>query len=226
MYHKLQEGAIFIADAHYPNHKANELLELLNAINNGTIKTAQLILLGDIFDLLVGNSPYLKKQFSQEIELINTIASKIEVLYLEGNHDFYLTPLFSSKVKVIPIQKQPFIMQNSNTTYALCHGDKYTMPLKYRLYTKLIRNPLLLKLLPDSIAINKLKQMQQKKICKKIPNFNTIATKIKTNYTSDYIIEGHYHQGKIIDNYYALPSFGCSTKVAIFQNNSLGFKTL
>ena len=225
MYHKLQQGATFIADAHYPNHKREEFLKLLYSINTQEIQTPQLILMGDIFDLLVGNSLYLQKRFANEIALINQIAQKIEVIYLEGNHDFYLNPLFSRDVQVVPIEKQPLILTHNNKSYALSHGDKYAMKQRYKLYTKLIRLPIVLKLLPDTIAINKLKSMQAKKICKEIQNFNQLVAKIAQNYNTDYIIEGHYHQAKKIGNYFALPSFACDTQVAIFNGDTLDYTT-
>ena len=225
MYHKLKLGAIFLADAHYPNHKREEFLKLLNSINTQKIQTPQLILMGDIFDLLVGNSPYLKKRFTNEIALINQIAQKIEVIYLEGNHDFYLRPLFSRDVHIVPIEKQPLTLTHNNKSYALSHGDKYVMKRRYKLYTKLIRLPIVLKLLPDTIAVNKLKSMQEKKICKEIQNFKQLVAKIAQNYNTNYIIEGHYHQAKKIDNYFALPSFACDTQVAIFNGATLDYTT-
>ncbi len=220
MYHKLQKGAILLADAHYPNHKKEEFLSFLEDIKTKKISTPQLILMGDIFDLLVGNSSYLKKRFSKEIALLEAIANNIEVLYLEGNHDFYLKPLFK-KVQPIAIQNQPLFLENNQKTYALSHGDKYATSFAYKLYTKLIRNPFLLKLLPEIIAKKQLQKMQSKNICKKIKNFDTIIKEIKNFYKSDYIIEGHFHQGVVRDNYIALPSFACSLKYAIFDGEGI-----
>jgi UDP-2,3-diacylglucosamine hydrolase len=218
---ELKTGALFIADAHYPNH-GKEFLTLLQNIECGKIKTPQLILMGDIFDLLVGSSKYLKEKFKTEITLIDNIAKKIEVIYIEGNHDFNLRPLFKN-VLVIPIQQQPLLMHHNKQTIALSHGDKYCMRLSYKIYTKTIRNPLVLKLIPDSYAKNKLQSMQRKKICKKIKNFKSLAKKIAKNYTADLIIEGHYHQGVIIDNYISLPSFACSGKIAVYKANEVLF---
>ena len=225
MFHKLKVGAIFIADSHYPHHKKSEFLELLKKIRDKKIKTPQLILMGDIFDLLVGNSTYLLKKFKNEIALLEDISKSIEVIYLEGNHDFYLKPIFKN-IKTISIKNQPFIMEYQDITYALSHGDKFNMSLKYKIYTTLIRNPLILKILPDYVAKWQLNKMKSKKICKKIENFSNLAKNIAKNYSSNFIIEGHYHQGLRVDNYFGLPSFGCSTKVAIFNGKELEFRVL
>jgi len=225
MYLNLKEGALLVADAHYPNHKKEQFLKLLNSINSNKIKTPQLILMGDIFDLLVGNSPYLKLKFKDEIKLLDEIAKKIEVIYLEGNHDFYLKPLFKN-IKVIPLQKQPLLGKLKDKIIALSHGDIFITPLNYKIYTKVIRNPLILKILPDLIAKYKLKSMQKKSLCKDIKNFKDIVKQKRRLYKSDIIIEGHFHQGIIVNNYYALPSFACNEKVAIVKNSKLEYQNL
>ncbi len=215
---KLRKGAIFIADAHYPNHKKKEFISFLYDIKYKKIIASQLILMGDIFDLLVGESKYLENRFKKEIYLLEDIAKDIEVIYLEGNHDFNLKKFFK-RVKVFPIKKQPLILKYNNKTYALSHGDKFNTPLIYKTYTKIIRNPLILKIIPDFFAKKQLLKMKNKKICKKIINFKNIIHKITQNYKSDYIIEAHFHQGTIIKNYISLPSFACSLKYAILQEN-------
>ncbi len=78
---KIEQGAIFIADAHYPNH-GDTLLKLLNSINNGKIKTPQLFLVGDIFDLLFGYNDYIKSFSEDVIELLNGLSLQIEISIL------------------------------------------------------------------------------------------------------------------------------------------------
>ena len=222
MYHKLQEGAIFIADSHYPNHKREEFLEFLEAINSAKIETSQLIFMGDNFDLLVGNSSYLENKFKKETDLINQIASNIEVIYLEGNHDFNLSPILKG-VKVVPFNNQPLILESNGKTYGISHGDKFAQSKIYYFYTKLIRSATIIKLIPDFIAKYMLKKMKSKKICKEIKNFEEIAKNISSFYSANYIIEGHFHQGKRVKNYISLPSFACSKKVAIFKDGNIDF---
>ncbi len=43
------------------------------------------------------------------------------------------------------------------------------------------------------------------------------------NYKADIVIEGHYHQGVIIDKYVSLPSLACSGKVGVFNGESVEF---
>jgi len=221
----LKDGALLIADAHYPNHKKEQFLKLLKLIDSKELQVTQLILMGDIFDLLVGNSPYLKNRFSKEIALLESIATNIEVIYLEGNHDFYLKPLFKN-VKVIPIKKQPLLAKLGSKSISLSHGDRYLMSLSYKIFTKIIRAPITLKLLPDLVAKKKLKSMSKKVLCRDILNFKAKVLSIKKHYKSDIIVEGHYHQGVILDNYYALPSFACNEGFAMVENGKIIYKKI
>jgi len=225
MFHKLQEGAIFIADSHYPSHNKEEFINLLNGIKNGSIKTPQLFLMGDIFDLLIGESKFLVEFYKKEIALLEEIAQNIEVIYLEGNHDFDLDSIFRN-VKIIKITKQPFVVEHNGKTYGLSHGDKYNTNLIYKIYTALIRNKFILKVLPQKIAINNFNKMPHKKICKEIENFPAIVKNILKKYKTNYAVEGHFHQGLIIDNYISLPSFACAQKVAIYRKNAIDFVSL
>ncbi len=218
MSHRVLDGAIFIADAHYPNH-SKEFKDFLFDIKSQKIVTSQLFLMGDIFDLLVGQSSYLKELFKEEIALIDDIAKNIEVIYLEGNHDFNLDTLFKN-VQVVSIDNQPLFFENAS----LSHGDKYCTTFSYKLYTKLIRNPFFLRLIPQKYAKYKLNKLSNKKICKKIENFEKIVLDIKKYYPKNLIIEGHFHQGEIYKNYIALPSFACSREYAIFKNSQIEFK--
>ena len=220
----LKKGAILIADAHYPNHNKS-LLDILVGLDSGKLNCPQLILMGDIFDLLVGNSSHLKKLFKTEIELIDRLAKKIEVIYIEGNHDFNLKPLFKN-VKIFTIEQQPAIFKFGEKRAALSHGDRFEMSLSYKIYTKLIRNPIILKLLPEFIAKNKLASMKNKHICKKIKNFDNLAKKIAKNYRADIVIEGHYHQGVVVENYISLASLACSERVGVFNGESIEFSKI
>jgi len=217
----LKKGAILIADSHYPTHKKEEFLSFLYAIENRTLKTEQLFLMGDIFDLLVGTSSYLKNEHKEEIALINKIAQKIEVYYLEGNHDFCLKNVFNQNVKIIPIQNQPLILTHNSKTYALAHGDIHNKQKRYLTYSKIIRSKIVLSFIPDFVAKIVLKKLSKKRICKEIKNFQSLVKSFKTK--TDYAIEGHFHQGITIDNYTAMPSFACSQKVGRFNGECVEF---
>lgn len=215
MFLKIEESAIFIADAHF-NKKNTELLFFLKMLELKKIQTTQLFLMGDIFDFISGESKYFIKVNKEVISLLNFLSEKIQMIYLEGNHDYNLKSIFKN-IKIVPLHKQPIVVKLDERTVALSHGDNF-MNWKYKLYSRIIRNSLLLKFLNGidfNFFISKIleKNLLKKNICQNIENFEDIVKKRLINYNSDIIIEGHYHQGLefIFDNkkYINIPSLCC-----------------
>ncbi len=225
----LKEGALIISDAHYCSHRT-ELLHLLIAIESGKIQTPQLILMGDVFDLLFGYIPITQDRNREAIDIINLINQKIDVLYLEGNHDFQLQNIFPD-IHVIPIEAQPFICSYENKTVALAHGD-YRGDWKYRLYLNIIRSAIMLKVLNkiDSLRSHSIikwldNYLNNKDDCYVIEEFETLITahrELFESFSCDYIIEGHFHQNLTIRfeafEYINLAAFACNQRYFIVQS--------
>lgn len=226
---KIRSGALFVADAH-ESAKRKEFFQLLQDIDSGKIQTSQLFLMGDIFDLLVGEVENCVKKYHSYIQLLEKIAQNIEVYYFEGNHDFCLENIFLH-VKIFPLSKQPCLCEFEDGQKAyLLHGDKYG-GLTHRLYTGLIRNKSFLKLLNfidkkiDYALSNKIENsLLEKNICSKIPNFKElICKKIYSYYPKDilFVIEGHYHQDSQFQcekvSYVNFSSFACNQSYFIVE---------
>jgi len=214
----IQEGAFFIADAHDSDERSFFFDFLLHVKQN---PPPQLFLMGDMFDLLVGNVRHGVQKYQHYIDLIEEIAQSCEVYYFEGNHDFNLTQLFLH-VKVIPIEEQPLLCQlPSGKSCLLLHGDKYGS-LLHRCYTKMIRNKGVLSILSglDVLLHGAISQKIQndqckKRLCQKIENFTTqMQRKLFLYPKADVIAEGHYHQNvDFMDSgvhYINFSSFACN----------------
>jgi UDP-2,3-diacylglucosamine hydrolase len=226
---EIKNGAIFIADAH-ESARRKEFLHFLQALENGEIQTRQLFLMGDIFDLLVGEVKNCVKKYHPYILLLEKLAQKIEIFYFEGNHDFCLEKIFLH-VKVIPLCAQPLkcTFENGKKAYLL-HGDKYG-GFVHSLYTAVIRSKKFLKILDffdrkiDYWLSNKIESgLLEKNICSKIPEFEKlILRKVKAYYPSDaeYILEGHYHQNRQFSvnqaTYINFSSFACNQSYFIVE---------
>ena len=89
----IKEQALFIADSHYPHH-GDAFLDLLKKLEHGVLKTTQLFLMGDNFDLLFGHNDYIQTFSKEAIDHLQTLSQKIEIYYFEGNHDFCLKEVF------------------------------------------------------------------------------------------------------------------------------------
>lgn len=219
---EIKEGALFISDAH-DNVTREAFYRFLCDIDEGEIDAKQLFLMGDMFDLLIGQISYTHTHYRKTIDRINQLSQKVEIIYFEGNHDFNLKKLFP-RVNIIPLQRQPMKLRFQERTIYLSHGDWNETTL-YRIYAKLIRNPFLLatlnlldKLRNHQISKSILKKQQQKYICKKSACFKKkIKQKIQKydieTSKIDFICEGHHHQNRefVFDTltYKNFSSFAC-----------------
>lgn len=226
--------AIFISDVH-ESYQDEFFWEFLLFLENSSIK--QVFFMGDIFDFLVGeieNTCFLAKRY---IDKINQIALNKEVHYFEGNHDFNLAKLFKN-VKVYTFLQQPSIFSFHDKKVLMLHGDKFA-DFSYQIYTKIIRNKTLLYMLNKidkisnySISNLILKLLSKKDICKKFADFEkTSYLRIKNDYNYknlDFIIEGHFHQGRNFKinhvNYINLSSFKCEKTYLQIKNDKIEFK--
>ncbi|MEA1892925.1 MAG: metallophosphoesterase [Campylobacterota bacterium] len=224
---EIKEGAFFISDAHY-SHKRPELLELIKAIHVDKLSPTQIIFMGDIFDALFGGVDFTLQTNQEMVALINDISKKIEVIYLEGNHDFNLVKIFPH-VEVFTISQQPVKCSFNNQIVYLAHGD-FGSDLGYRTYTSLIRNPFVLSVLGfiDSITkhyiLNNLdKYLSKKDDCAEFRGFESyISKRVENSFKCDYFVEGHFHQNKTInfDNfiYINLAAFACNQRYFIVKS--------
>ncbi|MDD3341955.1 MAG: UDP-2,3-diacylglucosamine diphosphatase [Sulfurospirillaceae bacterium] len=226
----VKEGAIFIADAHDCAERSF-FYAFLEQLNNNP--PPQLFLMGDMVDLLVGDVAYGIEKYKNYITLIDEIAKKTELFYLEGNHDFNLASLFKY-ARVFSIEHQPLHINLPDGTKALVsHGDKYADGL-HRFFTYLIRNHTILSILNflDKYSygfISKAIEESQKRknLCRKIENFQAVIEAKITKYPLEsitWVIEGHYHQNCQFEthgiNYFNFSSFACNQSYFSVQSSS------
>lgn len=215
MFLNIKDDAVFVADSHF-NEKNTQLLTFLKKLDCGEIKATQLFLMGDMFDFISGESKYFINRNKQLIDLINKLSNEIEVVYLEGNHDYNMANLFPN-ILVVKREKQPLRVNYKGYNVDIAHGDIFT-PWHYNLYCKIIRNhPLLvfLNMIDFNNFISKkiYYTLIKKQICYKMKDFESFAKKRLKNYNSKMIIEGHFHQGKSFESdeqvYVNIPSLCC-----------------
>jgi len=229
MSHKLQlrEGAYIITDAHYSPQRP-ELLALIKDIHSKKLQPSQLILMGDIFDALFGLIEYTYEDNKEMIALLDAIAEDIEVIYLEGNHDFNLKVVFKN-IKIFPLSQQPITVAFGDRRVCLAHGD-FDGKAGYKIYTALIRNPLVLFVLKyidivlNHLIIKKIEaHLDKKDDCKELTWFEDfIQNRFANRFVCDYFIEGHFHQNKSLKlnsfTYINLGAFACNQRYFIVKS--------
>lgn len=221
------EGAFLIADAHYSELRP-DLFLLIEQIHSKKLAPTQLILMGDIFDALFGAVSYTEKKNRKIIRLLNEISQMIDVIYLEGNHDFNLKEYFHS-IQIFPLESQPVTCVYKDKTISLAHGD-FDGNWSYKLYCKLIRNGFLVKFLTiiDFFLNHKiLKKLDAylavKEDCREFKGFESyVHLRGLQKYKSDYFIEGHYHQNKQFNfesfEYINLGAFACNQRYFVVKS--------
>ena len=218
---EILQGAIFISDAH-EGEKRENFYKFLSKIEQKEIFVPQLIFMGDMFDLLVYQISQTKKLNEKTVNIINRLSKRIEIIYLEGNHDFSIKNIFPY-CKVFPIEKQPLECKFIDKTILLSHGDIY-QNREYQRYTKIIRNSTVLRILNiiniltfNSLLKIILEKQNIKNMCNKKEILNNIKRKSKIydieNSRFDFICEGHYHQNREYTfekyKYKVFSSFAC-----------------
>lgn len=220
-------GAVFIADAHY-HEERDTLFHFLSELLD--TPPPQLFLMGDIFDLLIGEFPYLMAKNRPLIDVIEALGEKSEVYFFEGNHDFLLDGKFKN-VTCVPLSRQPMLFELDGRTAALSHGDFDEGPA-HNVMTRLLRNRLVIKLLHlvtfnfiNNWYIKKTeRKLKAKKLCRKFDNFEEyIGKKIKKNLqNADVVVEGHYHQGVTIKYgqklYCNVAGFACNQSYSVVES--------
>ncbi len=217
---EIREGAIFVADAHDGDERTNFLI-FLQKLKKKEIVTTQLFLMGDMFDFLI-DSEYVKKKYQKQISLIDELSEKMEIYYFEGNHDFGLKKIFP-KVKVVDIKMQPTKFYYKDKIMMLSHGDIFG-GLGYKIFTSILRSSLVLKswnfldkILSFQLSKSIFRMQNKKIICKKYLKFEKkIESKISNYKKCDFIVEGHFHQGKQLQintlMYINIPSLACDLR--------------
>ena len=225
---QLQEGAFILGDAHY-SHKRPELLDFIRAIHTKKLKATQIIFMGDIFDALFGSISNTIKENKEVVKLIEEISQDIEIVYLEGNHDFNLKKIFTN-IKIFTIYNQPVECIYNDKKVLLAHGD-FESNFGYRAYTWFIRNPFILPILNvlnntfnNFVLKNLDKYLGIKDDCKEFTGFREyISKRLVDKFDCDYFIEGHFHQNKTIcyDEfiYINLSAFACNQSYFVVNSS-------
>ena len=209
---ELKENAVIVADIHYHPRYRREFLTLLSELENSP--PPQLILLGDIFDLLFGEVDWTISLNRDVIERLDKLGQKIEIIYFEGNHDFNLKTLFNH-IHIVPISKQPMRLKGRGIDIFLAHGDFQEGGIFY-FYRRTIENRYLLKFLNwidtklgNIIIRNIEKREEQKKKC-----YQRGKADIRFQKEKGIYIYGHFHQNRGIQRgdslYLLLPPFTCN----------------
>jgi UDP-2,3-diacylglucosamine hydrolase len=132
---------VTLSDLHLKNDHADSLECWAKFIHHPVTKNAQVIvLIGDVFDLMVGEkSEYLKEYSFFFSDLEKLIKDHKKIYFIEGNHDFHLKKLFEEKG--IKYFEEGAKIEGDGVSYFFIHGDELERTdWKHQLYRKIIKS--------------------------------------------------------------------------------------
>lgn len=148
--------ALFLADAHLckptdPNYRA-----LLAFLDDQCGKTDLLVLLGDIFEFWIGKETVLD-DYLPLVETFERMRRQgTQLVYVEGNHDFHLGPVFTRRLACRVLADGGSIDLDGKSIF-LTHGDLANPDdAGYRLLRRLLRSSLvrgLIRTLPTPLIL-------------------------------------------------------------------------
>ena len=114
-----------------------------------TNRADAVVLLGDIFDLMVGSYTEYIEKFQSVFEQLDRLAVEKKIYYFQGNHDFHLMDVFSKQnffknLHKIEISHCGRVLRFGSKSVYFEHGDDVEIGKSgYKIYKKIINSNLM-----------------------------------------------------------------------------------
>lgn len=197
--------AIFLADAHLCRPSDQNYQAMLTFLDEQCGKTDLLVLLGDIFEFWIGKATVVD-DYVPLIEALERVHhSGARLVYVEGNHDFHLGPVFTRRLNCQVFPDGGSIDIEGNKVY-LAHGDLANVEeTGYRTLRRLLRSTLvrtLIRILPSKLLMKiATRAGDESKKRSRQGSYHWSARDILKPYAqgllalgNQVVITGHYHQ--------------------------------
>jgi UDP-2,3-diacylglucosamine hydrolase len=167
---------LFFSDLHIQNGDDPKYKALIKVLSDQRAKGLKgVFFLGDIFDLMVGPYDLWRKLYAEFFTVLHDFDKQnIFVVWIQGNHDFFIESLahdYSKRIQVVDTE-YVFLTQvcGQQKKFYLSHGDLVNAEdNKYQRWRKFTRHPLFhsfLSLWPESLAERVLLPWAQKSSAK------------------------------------------------------------
>ncbi len=115
---------LFIADAHLRDPQDENYRKLLDFLDSQSGRVRTLYLLGDIFQFWIGRRFAGFPPYQPLLDRLKTLrASGVGIVYVEGNHDFYLGSYFGGDLGCLVLPDGGEVDIDGQRVY-LTHGDQ------------------------------------------------------------------------------------------------------
>ena len=235
---------LFISDIHLGTKKSkpDKLLEIFDKY-----KFKKLVIIGDFIDLTsLSKKIYWENNHSKVIQkILKYSRKKVEVVYILGNHDYYLRELIKDgniNLGKIEICNEHIHQTIKGERIYICHGDQFDgvvalNPILYRLGDWAYELSFKLSRLYNKIrrimgmqnwSLSKYLKSKVKNLISFVNDFKTISVKKIEDTECNSIMIGHIHTPEIIlgeHNYYNTGDF-CESCSCIIEDNKGNIKLI
>jgi UDP-2,3-diacylglucosamine hydrolase len=135
------EYILCISDLHLCPERPDLFLAFQEFLTNTAKGANSLYILGDLFNLWIGDDNPDPFNSTVSHELKNLASQGTNIFIMHGNRDFLLGKNFCESAKANLI-KEPFILECFDESYLLLHGDSLcTQDTDYMAFRSMVRNP-------------------------------------------------------------------------------------
>jgi UDP-2,3-diacylglucosamine hydrolase len=137
----------FVSDAHLglgnPFEESRKEETLIRFLNHAARSADTLFILGDLFDFWFEYKAVVPRRFIRVLWALERLHERgVRVLYLTGNHDFWLESFFPLELG-IEVHTEPLEMKLNGKRFWIAHGDGIMKKDRgYRLLKRIMRHPL------------------------------------------------------------------------------------
>lgn len=135
------EKLVVLSDLHLWGPEDPLYRALLRFIDTKLERGDKFFIVGDLFDLFIGNKSVFNERYYELISQLRGLGNRgVEVFYVEGNHDFHLENIFEDCAHV-RLYADMLHYEWHGRKFHFCHGDKVNWKdLSYQVFRLLTRN--------------------------------------------------------------------------------------
>jgi UDP-2,3-diacylglucosamine hydrolase len=200
---------LFISDLHLEAERPDIADQFLNFLQTDASEADDLYILGDLFEVWVGDDDPNTHHFTIKRALRKLVDSGIPVYFMHGNRDFMIGRRFANETGV-KILEDPHKVLMYGQHVLLSHGDALcTDDVQYQRIRKMTRDPdwqdsILARPLKDRLRMaeeaRRLSLEQTINLNMKIMDVNQDAVKkVIQSFEVDVLLHGHTHRPAIHD---------------------------
>ena len=132
---------LFASDIHLSAHRPAAVTAFTEFLAGPVRRADHLYLLGDVFDLWLGDDDDRSPHPEVETALAETVSAGVPVDLIRGNHDFLLGDAFAGRTGCRLVD-EPLVVEVMGERAVLLHGDTLcTRDVEYQAFRRYARDP-------------------------------------------------------------------------------------